>query len=275
MNEAELFCKKSKWNILCEEHCFTIYLVESTAVLALPVTTEPVVISKSLHVRTDLSWRLFIHGKLANHVPVLSSIDEKITYKSIHLLLDISSSHSVCTGQPDDSFVSLVHEKKGAVFSLDSTSDVAYLHEGYPVTKDTSTACIATVRHHKCELLVSEGEQNPCLHCAQYRSNLCSILSKQKRKRDRSFSTPRSKRVNVRYMNTPQLVASHAVLRRSLVCYRKKMKRLTAKIEEITKTTSIDIDDDLHSDIQRVVESDLEKLYNHDDFSRAFWKQQV
>ena len=51
------------------------------------------------------------------------------------------------------------------------------------------------------------------------------------------------------------------------------MKHLTARIEEITKTISIDIDDDCHSDIQRVVESDLEKFYNHDEFSWAFWKQ--
>ena len=46
-------------------------------------------------------------------------------------------------------------------------------------------------------------------------------------------------------------------------------------MEEITKTTSIDIDDDRHSDIRRVVESDLEKFYNHDKFIWAFWKQQL
>ena len=50
------------------------------------------------------------------YISTFINIDEKITYKSIHLLLDILSSHSICAGQPDDSFLSLV-QKKGSVFS--------------------------------------------------------------------------------------------------------------------------------------------------------------
>ena len=80
---------------------------------------------------------------------------------------------------------------------------------------------------------------------------------------------------NVRFMNTPQLCASRAAMRRALNIYHKKMKRLNLKLEEISKTAGVDVDDDLHSDILQVVEAGHKNLDSHDDFSRAFWKQQV
>ena len=93
-------------------------------------------------------------------------------------------------------------------------------------------------------------------------------------KRTPYVTTPRSK-TNVRYMQTPQQARSRALLKRSVVCYCKKIQRLTSKLDDITKKNSVDIDTDLQKDLQLVVESDLENLHIHNDFSRVFWKQQV
>lgn len=65
------------------------------------------------------------------------------------------------------------------------------------------------------------------------------------------------------------------LLKRSVVCYRKEIQCLTSKLKEIAKKNGVDIDTDLQKDLQLVVESDLEKLHIHNDFSRVFWKQQV
>lgn len=180
----------------------------------------------------------------------------------------------ICIGQPDIAFVNLVSDcHKGTILSHNGASTVAYLHKGYPVISTDATTSLATICHHDCHFLISKD--SPCCpSCAQYRNNLRSLLSRYQRREMAPVSTPKPGN-NVRFMNTPQLCASRAAMRRALNIYHKKMKRLNLKLEEISKTAGVDVDDDLHSDILQVVEAGHKNLDSHDDFSRAFWKQQV
>ena len=102
---------------------------------------------------------------------------------------------------------------------------------------------------------------------------LTPILS---RKHPSLNRTPHRKS-NTQYMLTPQRVKCQLAIKKSIFNQRRKIKRLIAKIEDLTKRNGIKIDEEFNGDIQLAVagfSQSIEDLDNS-DFLKVFWNQQV
>ena len=235
---------------------------------------EPTKIAKSILIRHNLTWSLFIHGKPVTNSPVLTSIPEVLKPDSFTELLDIVHKSSVCNRNADEKYVKMCQEKKGGLRSLKGDT-VAYLHEGYPYSlPDKGTVVYATIRHKSCQLLIDD-HLHQCSTCCNYQPVIRSVYSNfSKHLHD---STPTSK-TNVRYMRTPQRAKYITSLKNAIKCYKTQVKRLNLKLEKETARVGVDVDEDIHSDVvQSAVGSyqvEVDKMKT-DDFRKFFWNHQV
>ena len=166
-------------------------------ILCQPLSSkQPMAISHSIIIHSDLTWTVFVHGHKVNPTnrSPLSSIPTPITSASLAKLVDILDMASICPGHPDDNFLKMADSRKGKFTSV-SEEVVAFTDDHIPVTFNGSTFS-RTLRTAACDILVHGGK---CDACTAYRPQLRSMYSRWSRK----TSTP-PKFGNNRYLNTPQ-----------------------------------------------------------------------
>ena len=218
-----------------------------------------------------MTWSAYVFGKVVSTSPTLSRIAKVLTVESFKSLFELISKKKVCCGVLDDKFIAMFRHKKGTLYSKNGVA-VAYLHEGFPVSAGVKTQC--TIRHVSCEMLVSNGQ---CPVCERYSRTLPSTYSYFIKKTHPSLNRTPHRKSNTRYMLTPQRVKCQLAIKKSIINQRRKIKRLIAKIEDLTKQNGIEIDEEFNGDIQSAVAGfsrSIEDLDNS-DFLKVFWNQQV
>ena len=66
---------------------------------------EPFFLTRSLVLSKCLSWKLFIHGKAANHLPALSCIGEVLNLELFEKLMGILCNSNIYTGNTDEKYI--------------------------------------------------------------------------------------------------------------------------------------------------------------------------
>ena len=133
----------------------------------------------------------------------------------------------------------------------------------------------STICHSMCELLTNTSSER-CMECIAYRNTLRASCSKQAHQ-----NTPRSdpsSSVNYRYLSEAELKdrlrAMHDLQRNT----QKKLERLKTKIAKSVERTGVNLDENSHNDLVKVVEECTEEaLSKHQpsSFQHVFWRQQL
>lgn len=147
-------------------------------------------VSRVLHVKSDATWDLKIHGHSIPH-HILADFPVHLDHESTSLLLTRLSTLNTCPGNPEPKFTSL---KDSGKFLSATNQTVAYLDSNYLVTVKEGTkenSYTSTVRTTNCHLLTKDVR---CTACKKYRKNLLAQYSRVMRMR----TTNRSKKVNYR-----------------------------------------------------------------------------
>lgn len=231
---------------------------------------EPIVVTRSLIVSQDLSWMVHVHGHKLDPIRCSStlSIPAELGLEDFKELVAVVTGSNVCAGNPDERFVEMAESRKGKFLSP-SKEVVSFLDSGRCVTVGGVTHT-STIRHCRCELLVANTSVR-CKCCSRYRSSLRSMHSNYMKERSVNPA------VNLRYMQTPQKVMRIRALKNALRNKQRRLQRVKAKLQVITRQSGIQIDNDLQKDLRGIIDGsqdDIERLAS-DDFKRVFWQQQV
>ena len=109
-----------------------------------------------------------------------------------------------------------------------------------------------TIRHVDCSLLLAESsDSDRCERCTTYRKTLVKATS---RKAD--TEAPAHSHTNHRYLNSPQKVARIKELQHNNRVSRKRIDRLSKRIEELTARSGVCLDDDMNGDLKEIMKQE-------------------
>ncbi len=134
--------------------------------------TAPLVVARSLIVKSDHSWMLHVHGHHADplHIPgydITPVFDPTLTTS----LLQKVERLNTCIGNPDSKIIDLAKQKKRGQFLSAKSDVVAYLDGGNCVSSEGQEySC--SVRSASCTLLTSNIG---CEVCTAYRKTLLTL----------------------------------------------------------------------------------------------------
>ena len=176
---------------------------------------------------------------------------------------------------PYKHLVEMVATKGGNIFSLSGDLS-AYLDRNRIFQLNGKVYC-ASVRSGKCHRLVHGAK---CMECANYRDSLRANYHKWLKQHLKSPSamTSTHSHTNARWLTTIQKEEKSLKLKSRLRAFNKKVTYLRNKIKELHDKMAIDIDDDLHNGLIKIMDShttEIEKKYHENCFHRLFWSQQL
>ena len=222
------------------------------------------VISRILIIKRNLSWVVYVDNHLISpNNDVLSAFPSVMSANILLSLINSLHTSNVCSGNHDDSFISLAKQKKGTFFSVDGQV-VAVLHEMFSFMVNGELKS-ATIRHITCDILLTK-EKVTYSSCTSYRNTLRALVSK-------SINSPISSKLSfhtsLRFLRTPQRRAHLAILQKAIRNKTRQLKRLTNRLKALLENkASISVDDELSSDIKRVIEN--HSVTEEDEFKRIF-----
>ena len=149
---------------------------------------------------------------------------------------------------------------------------IAYLDEYASITLN-GQAYPQTIRSVKCEFLVPNGK---CTACKKYRSTL-RVLSNRYTSQCSTCLSDSSSHSNIKFLNTPEKKTRMKNLRSRARGAEKGMKRLQAKVKDLTDKCGEHIDGQLQSDLVTVMKENstyINKVYPEGTFQNLFWKEQ-
>lgn len=127
-----------------------------------------------------------------------------------------------------------------------------YVGKSVAATVESHLLSTPTICHAKCELLCNTSSER-CAVCTSYRDTLCATVSK--RAKATASHTHPSSSANYRFLSKDELTdrvrANHNLQRNTY----KKLERLKAKVVESIETSGVDVDEDTHSDLRKVRDS--------------------
>ena len=155
----------SLWNMShCNDHQ-VIYKVQEQS-----SSTQPVVISHYLTIKSDLSWSLSIYGcTVTSQCSALAGSSDMIYSHELCNFLCKLDALTLCPGHPDVHFVRMAAAKGGSFFSP-SGEITAYL-DGNGIFQ-YGKMYSETVRASKCHRL---AQGTKCAECMSYRDRLRAI----------------------------------------------------------------------------------------------------
>ena len=224
-------------------------------------STQPPVITHSLIVNTDFTWKLTIQGHevLPASTTPISKTPEQIDIATLKSLLSIVDLSTVCPSNCGDHFVEMAHAHKGKFLS--KTGGVrACLESGFPLSCDGNVIS-TTVRTSGCQMLTSGGRGSAC---NDYRGQLRMMHSKWTRK---SPDSPQ-KFTNNRFLNTPQKGKKLKYLQTRTALTEKEVTRLRSKI-------GVTVDEPLHQELNSIMKEhneSIEKQFPEGTFRQLFWQ---
>ena len=233
-------------------------------------STQPLVITHSLVVNTDFTWKLIVHGHEVLHVstPLLSAIPEHLNKQSLAHLLTAIDSAIIFPGNPDERFIEMAKSHKGKL--LTKSGEIrAYTDSGFPLSIEKNVVS-TTIRTSGCEIVTIGGR---CSKCNNYRRQLRMAHSRHSRKSSDSL-----KFTNNRYLNTPQKAKKLKSLQARASVPEKEIKRLKLKIEKLSTLNGVIVDEPLHQELSTIMDEQnqsIESKFPEGTFRRLFWQQQL
>lgn len=234
-------------------------------------STEPLVITHSIIIHSDLSWKVFIHNHEVKKCSALTNVPLKVDERSVNELINSVHRLRVCSGHPDSKFLSFVESRKGKLCNK-SGGVVAFTDHYAPVRLNGETFQ-STVRTTNCELLV-HGEK--CKPCSLYRKTL-RVLYDRWCKRNSDELSSSSSHTNNRYLNTPEKLAKVTNLRQRVRNAEVEISKLKDKVRNLIEKSEA-IDEGLHNDLSTIVNESTQEVHNsfpEGTFRRVFWDQQI
>ena len=259
------------WNISYSHDHHIIYKVQEQS-----SSTQPLIISHSLTVKSDLSWSLSIYGQpVSSQCSALAESPDNFNCRELCNFLHKLDSLTICPGHPDKHFVKMVATKGGNILSP-SGGVSAYLDTTGIFELNGEMHC-ETVRSGKCHRLVKGAK---CTECAEYRDRLRANYHnwlKQKSKTP-SMITSTHSHTNERWLTTAQKEEKSSKLKMRLRASNKKITYLKNRIEELHDNMAITVDDNLHSGLIQIMDShtmEIKRKYQENSFHHLFWTQQL
>ncbi len=233
-------------------------------------SSQPPIITHSLRVNADLSWKLTVHGHevTPTSTTLLSNIPEHINASTIMNLLSILEKCSICPGNCDERFVDMVNAHKGKLLAR-SGEVRAYCESGFPVSCGGSVVS-TTVRTSACPIITPQGR---CSLCNDYRKQLRMSHSRWIKK---TQDSPQ-KFANDRFLTTPQRKKKMKSLQTRAVT-EQEVIRLRGRIEKSTSTNGVMVDVPLHESLNSIMSEhndSIEKQFPEGTFRPLFWEEQI
>ena len=235
---------------------------------------QPLAVTHCLTIQSDLTWSLFVHNQpvTPENCPLVANIPAQVTAETMAMLIKLSDQLNVCPGQPDDNFVELARLKKG-VLADRHEQPVARLDDYAPVSFKGRTYS-RTVRPVKCELLVRSGK---CAVCKKYRNTL-RVISNRYKSRSLQNLSDSSSHSNFKCLTTPEKKARMTNLKKRAHNAEKEVKKLQAKIQQLTDKCGENVDKQLHNDLVSVMKENskhVSEVYPEGTFANVFWNEQL
>ncbi|SMN01235.1 hypothetical protein SPONN_2331 [uncultured Candidatus Thioglobus sp.] len=160
-------------------------------------------VTRCIKIESDFTWKVYAHGREINPLSSCSAISHiggNLDPSSLQLLVDTVDRCTVCSGNSEKQFVSVVEARKGSIRS--SNGDVsAFLDQSMPfIDPVAGEASHVTVRSSQCTLLTDGNSK--CEVCRAYRKNLRAIVSRSTRvsSPEKRKQVDASSHTNYRYM---------------------------------------------------------------------------
>lgn len=234
-------------------------------------------VTRCITVESDFTWKVYAHGREIDprSCSAINHISDKLDSMSLQLLVDTVDRCTVCPGNCEHQFVSLLEERKGSIKSTNGSIS-AYLDQSLPFLDPVAgETCHTTVRSSQCTLFTDSNSK--CEMCRAYRKNLRAMVSRSTRvsSPEKRMRVDSSSHTNYRYLHSPELTQRlHNSMTQNKILSR-RVQQLKMKIEETVQSSGIILDDRLNSDMCTIV-TDNNNSINHppDSFAGLFWDQQ-
>jgi hypothetical protein len=214
---------------------------------------------------SDHSWTSYCYGlRLPLSASCVSNISAILSSGDFSTLLNIVKTYHLCSGNPEQKYISLCKDKKEKIMSSSGNIN-AFLH--------TTGDYFESVRHVNCEVLVKENGQR-CSVCHKYRNTLRAMYSRSLNVL--TTSTPHRK-ANIRYLHTPQQKRRILSLKKRVAKVSAQNRRLSEKINKFMTSSTVKTDSGLESVLLATIDKhqgEIDSL-RQTDFKKLFWEQQV
>ena len=259
----------SLWNMShCNDH-HVIYKVQEQS-----SSTQPVVISHYLTIKSDLSWSLSIYGcTVTSQCSALAGLSDMIYSHELCNFLCKLDALTLCPGHPDVHFVRMAAAKGGSFFSP-SGEITAYL-DGNGIFQLNGKMYSETVRASKCHRL---AQGTKCAECMSYRDRLRAIYHRWTKHELIPSCTSTHSHTNERWLTAAQREEKSSKYKSRVKASDKRITYLQNKIKQSNDTMAINVDDGLHNGLVEIMNShtvEIEKKYQKNSFHHLFWSQQV
>ena len=81
------------------------------------LSSQPLIITHTIIVTTNLTWKLFVHNHEVQKCSALSCIPSKLDDASMIKLLQLVDKLNICSGHPETKFVTFVDYRKGKLYN--------------------------------------------------------------------------------------------------------------------------------------------------------------
>jgi len=237
-------------------------------------SSQPLKVSHSITIKSDLSVRVVIHGHELNTTTCDTLlIPEQINTQTLTVLLLEIENLNVCPGHPDKQFVHMVNERNGRL--LNSFGETAAY-----IDKEHSVDCSGeryseTVRTYNCQLLTNKHR---CSSCVRYRDTIRSMYHRWLKQQDEPKCVSTHSHVNERWLNTDEMKQKTDQLKSRLRTTERRNVYLEYKIKEDIDKKSIEVDKELNNglvDIMNEYSDKINQQYEENSFHHLFWNEQV
>lgn len=235
--------------------------------------SQPVMVSHSILLEADMSWKVFVYGHHINRTcSVLSLIPDKLNSCAVMKLISNLDSANICRGYPMRKYTEMAKARKGVLRDKDG-ADRAKVDTSCPVVMN-GESFDSTIRTTKCEI-VTYSPHSLCKECSKYGHVLRGTYTRwlDTSTHDNNIS----KYTNNRYLTSPQKCVKLRQLQQKASNRKKEKAALLSKIEDLTSKSGIEVDPSFHSYLLSIMEQSNKKVeseFREGSFRRLFWEQQ-
>ena len=239
------------------------------------VISQPATVTTCLSIFEDLTWRLYVHGKVVNILSCIALVHIPVTLNATSTmeLLSLIDTLNVCVGNPDPKFIALCEMHGGEFKAADGT--LSSFKDDFSPIKFEGEVYKSTVRSTKCSILT---EDIKCDMCKNYRATLRALCSRQQRTTDDAISkrTEVSSHTNYRYLTTDQCKRRMCNLKEELNQQHNKVNELEKKIQQMIEKSGQQVDSLFEHDLESIMAENTSKVlqsYLEGSFQSIFWRQ--
>ncbi|XP_065889859.1 uncharacterized protein [Dysidea avara] len=263
------------WNIVssaCNSHlCF--YKLQDFA----SSSTHSLRISHSLHIYSNLTWKVTIfEHEISKEIPPFNSFPESLDKNQVAMLLLQLDGLNVCSGHPEHHFIELMNNRMGKLYHA-SGEVAAYVDHSCRIYGHDGQLVSQTIRTSNCTILTEKAR---CISCTDYRPTLRSIYNRWLKQQAMSPTQiiNISSHTNDRWLKPSEQKEKLTLVGKKLHATQKKNSYLQQKIKESFDTQSINIDNNLHTGLCKIIQDhskEIEHKYQPNNFHHLFWSEQV